>query len=140
MNGSRKILFFAVSATAILTLGTVYMSKNTFRKEITMSDEKEVKASLDAGLASLRIARGKPALVFGADAETSNDDDITNDVEYSVRDRVGYLSLNTEDKEGHHGHSIHISNLESTHWNTYFTDAVPISFDVQLGLGKGDFD
>jgi hypothetical protein len=60
-------------------------------------------------------------------------------VDYSVRDRVGYLSLSTEDKE-HHGRSIHISNLESTTWTTNFTDAVPISFDIQLGLGKGEFD
>jgi hypothetical protein len=69
-----------------------------------------------------------------------NNSDVTKYIDYSIRDRIGYLSVNTSDKSERNKKSFHISNFNTGTWDTFFSDEVPISFDIELGLGKGDLD
>src|SRR5437016_2430722 len=125
---------------AILVLGFVFISSRTYHKEITRSDERELKATLEAGFAKLTIARGKPSVLFESDISVDNNSDVTKYIDYSIRDRVGYLNINTSDNTERKKKSFHISNFDTGTWNTFFCDEVPISFDIELGLGKGDLD
>ncbi|HLX11386.1 MAG TPA: LiaF domain-containing protein, partial [Bacteroidota bacterium] len=45
-----------------------------------------------------------------------------------------------KDDENRHHRNIHVDGLDSRDWDLKFTDAIPIAFDVQLGVGKGDID
>ena len=129
-----------IFALAVLTLGFIYASSRTFHKEISLTNERELKATLEAGFAKLTIARGKSPLLFESNISTEGNKDATKCINYSIRDRVGYLSLNTSEDYEHTKKSFHFSNFDSGTWNTFFTDEIPISFDVELGLGKGEFD
>ncbi len=125
---------------AVIAVGFVFFSSRSYHKEITLSNERELKATLEAGFAKLTIARGKSSVLFESNVSVDNNTDITKYIEYSIRDRVGYLNINTSDENEHKKKSFHISNFDTGTWNTFFSDEVPISFDVELGLGKGDFD
>jgi hypothetical protein len=121
-------------------MGFIFTSSNKYRKEISLSGERELKATLEAGFAKLNISRGRSASLFNADITTEQTNDLSRFIEYSVRDNIGYLNLTTDEKTNKKHGSFHISSFESSTWNTLFTDAVPISFDIELGLGEGDFD
>lgn len=128
-------------AAFLLAVGFLYSSSsNKYRKDISLSGERELKATLEAGFAKLNISRGQSSSLFNADITTDQSKDLTQYIEYSIRDHIGYLNLSTDEKAGKKHGSLHISSFESSTWNTLFTDAVPISFDIELGLGKGDFD
>ncbi|MBI3364446.1 MAG: hypothetical protein HY033_06010, partial [Ignavibacteriae bacterium] len=59
-----------------------------------------------------------------------------------VRDEVGYLEVNTSADVRSHAkkHSINFEGFKSNTWEMRFPDGIPISFELGLGLGKGDFD
>ena len=88
----------------------------------------------------MTIAAGGSNVIFNAEVSTDNTLNISNCIDYSVRDKIGYLSVSTEEHHGENKHGFHMSGIDASTWNATFTDAVPISFDIQLGLGKGDFD
>lgn len=75
--------------------------------------------------------------------QSFSDDEHRMNLDYSVRNRVGYmdLTLGEGDQEPQRRNSsFHITDFRAGHWALKFSDAVPISFDVQLGVGKGNFD
>lgn len=127
-------------ALILVSIGFVYRAGNTYRRAIHRSGEREIKATIEAGFAKLTLGTCTSDAVLEADVVTDNSYDMTNLIDYSVRDKIGYLTLNTEGSNGGKKHVLHVSNFASSTWTTNFTDAVPISFDIQLGLGKGDFD
>ncbi len=137
-KNTYRFTILAVAA-AVFSFGFGYTAINTYHRTIPRSSEREIKVTIDAGFAKIILAPGQSNAVMEAEVTTDSPEDITSMIEYSVRDKVGYLTLNTE-REGRKKNVFHISNFESSTWSTSFTDDVPISFDIQLGLGKGDFD
>lgn len=141
MSGIRTYYFRAtVAVVVILSIGFVYSGGNNYRRSIPSTNEREIKATIEAGFAKLTIAAGKSNSILDADISTENTLNMSECIDYSVRDKIGYLTVNTEEHNGENKHGFHMSSLESSNWNVLFTDAVPVSFDIQLGLGKGDFD
>jgi hypothetical protein len=64
-------------------------------------------------------------------------------VDYTIRNRVGYadLSLGEEAKDrDEKKHSLNLGDLNRGHWFLHVSDAIPVSFDVELGVGSGDFN
>src|SRR2546426_11384090 len=96
----------------MLLLGFAFLSPRTFHKEIPRSNERELKATLEAGFAKLSVARGKPSVLFESNISVDNNSDVTKYIDYSVRDRVGYLSVNTSDDTNRKKKSFHISNFD----------------------------
>ena len=133
-------LLTLAAASSLFALGFMYTAPNTYHRQIPRSGEREIKVTIEAGFAKLNLGLGKSSAVLEAEVTTDNPDDVTNLIDYSVRDKVGYLTLNTDGSDGHKNRVFHISNFEQSKWTTNFTDEIPISFDIQLGLGKGDFD
>ena len=130
----------------LLTAGFLLISSNKYHKDVPLSNERELKVNLDAGFGTVRISHcGSPTL-FDASADLDRNYDLSDCLDYSIRDGIGYLNINTggeveeRPKEKKKKGGFHMGGLESSTWNFQFTDAVPISFDIQLGLGKGVFD
>jgi hypothetical protein len=76
------------------------------------------------------------------DIETDVKRDISESFDYVKRDDLGYLSINTTEgvKKERHKRNISIGEFEKNDWLMQFTDKLPISFDIELGAGKGELD
>ena len=113
------------------------------QREIGRTTEKELKVVLTSSFGSVLFSRGEPEKMLVLDASPRTKKDPKISVDYSVRNRVGYMDLalgeGAKEGEGKKG-SFRISDWDGGTWYLKFTDAVPISFDIQLGVGKGDFD
>lgn len=120
------------------------MAANRYEKQVPLAKEKELKVTIDAGFSDIYLSRGNPADVLHATIDAELKDDLENHIEYSSRDRIGYLNICTSEegrgREARRKHSFHMNGFASSTWRMNFTDAVPISYDVELGLGKADLD
>ncbi len=144
----RKRSYYLLMAFALavccFTTGFIYFGGYKFHKDVQLSNEKEVKVTLESGFGTVIVSRGNTSTVFDADIDVDKNLDFSDCIEYSKRERVGFLNVNTNENvrglpEGRK-HGFHISGLESSTWDMRFTDAIPLSFDVELGLGRGQLD
>jgi hypothetical protein len=111
-------------------------------KEIGRTTEKELSVVLSSTFGSLTISKGEQEKVLIAESSRGSSD-LPMDLSYAVRNRVGYLDLSLG--EGHEERigkksSFNVSDLKGGKWYLKFSDAIPISFDIELGVGNGDFD
>lgn len=113
------------------------------KHEIGRTTEKELKIVLSSSFGSIIVSRGDPGKVLVLDSSPRMKEDPNINIDYAVRNRVGYLDLSlgegSKENDGKRG-TFKINHFDGGKWFLKFSDAVPISFDVQLGLGKGDFD
>lgn len=110
---------------------------------IGRTTERELKVTLSSAFGSVYISRGESEKIFVSDQLPGKKDVPGISVDYSIRNRIGYMDilLGEEQEESSHGDKIvHVGNIKSGKWFLKFTDNVPISFDVELGVGKGVFD
>lgn len=146
MTTKRNIYIpFSLAAITLgLALGFVFKVGEKYKKDISLTDERELKVNLEAGFGNIRIERGTSSKIIALDIDADLKGDLTQYIDYSNRDETGYLNINTSDiliKESRKKkHSIHLSGFEDNDWTMKFTDAVPISFDIELGMGKGNID
>ncbi len=133
-----KIPIFLACATA---LGSC-IAHGQEPKEIGRTTEKELKVVVNASFGSLHIARGEPAKVVVMESRKKKSGEFNYD--YSIRNRVGYMDLTLGEGENaggsDEGGKFHFSDLSSGDWVLQFSDAIPISFDLELGVGKGDIN
>lgn len=112
-------------------------------REIGRTTEKELKVTLTSSFGSVLISRGKPEKILVLEAVPPDKDESKVAIDYSIRNRIGFMDLSlgegNRDNERKKS-SFKFANLAGGKWFLRFSDAVPISFDVQLGVGKGDFD
>ncbi len=134
---------------SVLTLISLSFAVQTFSffpedkkyyKDIPITTERELKINIEFALGKLTIGRtdSKSILEFEIikDSETG---DPTEKIDYKVRDGIGYLKL-TGYSKSQKGKHFNFSSLDGENWKIYFTRDVPISFDIELGAGKGHFD
>lgn len=134
---------FLIPACAVLLLacGKAPAQDQSPFREIGRTTEKELNIVLSSSFGTVILTRGDPGKVLTAEpGSSSTPPKIT--VDYSIRNRVGYLELSLgevkKDEEGKHSFSL--KDFDQGKWFLKFTDAIPISFDIQLGVGRGDFD
>lgn len=112
-------------------------------KAIGRTTEKELKVVLSSSFGSLSLSKGEPEKILVADAVEKDAGDPKMDIQYDIRNRVGYLDVTLgetrEDHERRKG-SFKIGDFKGGKWYLRFSNLVPISFDVELGVGNGDFD
>ncbi len=146
MNGrSLYITLLPVLVVALASAGFVLRGGNQFKKDFPLKNEKELKVNLNAGYGDIYISKGTTSEILDASVSTELPGEFSDYCEYSSRDNIGYLNVNTtesvsgsSEQSGKHG--IHFSGWKENTWDMHFTDAVPISYDIELGMGKGDFD
>jgi hypothetical protein len=137
------------NTAALLALGTLVVSTTPGQpspptREIGRTTEKELKVVLTSSFGSLVISKGVPEKILIAEAVSKRGDPPRMMVDYSIRNRVGYMDVTlgeeAEEKDDNRTSFTFSSLGEGGKWYMHFSDAIPISFDVKLGLGKGDFD
>jgi hypothetical protein len=136
---------FAIFLVLCASFGFVFKGGNQFKKELVLKNEKELKVNLSAGFGDLFISRGNSSKILEAAISTELPGDLSDYIDYSSRDRVGYLNINTTEtvagsSDRERKHNVHFSGWKENTWDMHFTDAVPISYDLELGMGKGNLD
>lgn len=143
----KNHLAILIGGTVLLvTVGSVAVGLGLLddlpAREIGRTTEKELKVVLSSTFGSLHVSKGEPEKILVADASTS-DSNPKMDIDYDIRNRVGYMDITLGETQGDHDHrrgSFKISNLEGGKWYLKFSNTLPISFDVELSAGNGDFD
>jgi len=143
---TAKKRYFRILAAVTLFLGlcgfAIILTDFKPFKKIQLGDEKELKVTIEGGLADIHVSRGKASSILDAERAEEESGTGRGDIDYSVRNGIGDvvvdLSPQGRDAKGKRKHKSW--NLESTSWNLRYTDAIPISFDIELGLGEGDID
>jgi hypothetical protein len=116
--------------------------ERTTLREVGRTTERELAIVLTSTFGSVAISRGESEkmLLLEADKAASR---APSEADYTIRNRVGYadISLGEEGKDrDEKKHSLNLGDLNRGHWFLRVTDAVPVSFDVELGVGSGDFN
>jgi hypothetical protein len=128
----------------LLTTVVVAQSQESDRiKEIGRTTEKEIKVVLSSSFGNVSIARGEPGKIVSVESLGSADEPPRIAIDYTVRNRVGYLEIGLGQDENVNGGKkggFNLGSLNRGTWNLHFSDAIPISFDVELGVGRGTFD
>lgn len=109
---------------------------------IGRTTEKVLSVVLSSSFGTVIISRGDPGKILVAESMIENEKAKMN-INYAIRSRVGYvdISLGDEQKDTERKKGVfHLKDFDQGKWYLRFTDAIPISFDVELGLGRGDFN
>jgi hypothetical protein len=144
----RYYSFFTFIAAFFITANAAFgfapPNFNGGTKEIPMTNEREIKVNLNAGFGNVYLSLGSPEKLLNAHVEELSSEALKNCISYLLRDKVGYLTVDTDcepkDKSDRRGKKVHFSGWHSKTWDLQFSDAVPLSFDIDLGLGKGVLD
>lgn len=147
MNTLRRTHIVVIAAViGILTTGFVVLSSTRYHKELSLTNERELKVTLESGFGTINIAGEASDKLLNLDVESERSGGVEDCLEYVIRDGIGYMTINTSDEvqsssRTHRKESgFRLNNIESSSWNMRFTKSIPISFDISLGLGKGDFN
>jgi hypothetical protein len=135
-------------ALATVTLCTSLLSgmagaqERTAAREVGRTTEKELNIVLSTSFGSLMVSRGDPEKMLVIEAEQTGKP-LQTFVDYSVKNRIGYadISLGDERKDDERKRgSFNLKDFHKGKWFLKVSDAVPVSFDVELGVGSGDFN
>ena len=138
MNTCARTLLLVLASCA-LTAGGWAGEPDTLSRKICRTTERELNVVLSFSFGTVSVSRGEPEKILTLQGAASNKPELSMD--YAVRNRVGYLDL--ELGTGGNGEAtsgLSLSQLDRGKWSLNLTDAVPISFDVELAASKGDFD
>ncbi|MBI5473901.1 MAG: hypothetical protein HY961_16305 [Ignavibacteriae bacterium] len=127
--------------TSLLLLGTAAEAGDPGGNEIGRTTEKELNVVISSSFGKVVVEKGEPQKIIVGEALDEESRALTMD--YSIRNRVGFLDINLNpDKEpaDHKNGSFHFGDLKNSKWLLRFTDAMPIAFDIELGVAQGEFD
>jgi hypothetical protein len=110
-------------------------------REIGRTTERELSVVLTSSFGSVAILPGQPEKILALQ-NLKGDPSYTCTVDYTIRNRVGYLDLTLGEPEGRDesgeekGSSV---AFQQGPWELQFSPEIPLSLDVKLGIGKGEF-
>ncbi len=138
ITGAIFVLLTSLGAVLVLGLGAGH-------REIPRTGEKELSVNLQAAFGKVYISKGDPKKICTVDIKENDRGKTKGSMNYRVSGGVGKLDLdlNKSDtwSDGDEGEDhFKLKDIETGTWYLHFTDAIPISFNLELGAGKGDFD
>jgi hypothetical protein len=142
MRHDRTILIFAAVWTVLSSGAGAAPQDATGPKEIGRTTERELNVVLSSSFGTFLISRGESEKILVVETASEKADPLTN-LDYAIRNRVGYADLTLGDvkKEGSEKKkAFKLGDFNKGKWYIRCSDAVPISFDVELGVGRGDFN
>jgi hypothetical protein len=142
MRSAKSHMNLAVALLLpIVFVRAFVLAQDEGTREVGRTTENELKVTLTSSFGTVKISRGEPEKMVVV--QSSSDEGQRMNLDYSIRNRVGYMDLSlgegNQPNEGKKS-SFHIADFHAGWWALKFSDAVPISFDVELGVGKGNFD
>lgn len=136
MGHFRHIRFCA----SLLILGLVTFaaqSQEMSRREISGSDIKQLKATIDLSFGHVSLKRGTSDKIVIVEYTKPKDPKHELELKYSVSDEIGTLLIRSEeDSKLWHSNS----EDEDREWLIELTDEVPLSLRFKLGAGEGEID
>ncbi len=136
--------FVTLSVLVLALTAFVFASSGKRTKEISQSNERELKVSMEAALGDIYIVKGKGDLILKATVESDKSVNMDECIEYEVRDKIGFLNFVSDCEDGSRKKNkksgVHVNDWESSDWWLDITDDIPVSFDLELGLGKADLN
>jgi len=121
-------------------IATVQVSAQVI-KEVDRTTERELKVNLSSSFGSVRICKSDDQKFIKLSGRSA--DGATYDVSYTVQNRIGYLELslgsNDQSREGKHT-GVSLDNFKSHDWVLQIGDDVPVSLEIEMGVGKGDLN
>lgn len=134
-----------LSVASLSVAGAAFLlGPQAFHHEIDRTKEKEVHVSLEAAFGKVFIGKGVSDKILIADFQDEEDSGLGVDISYKVKKNVGHLDMEPGERSGKEktvgGKDWEVSGLESGAWYLKFTDNVPLAFDIELGVGEGEFD
>ncbi len=108
-------------------------------KSIGRTTEKEITVVLSSAFGTVMISRGEPGKVLTVEPVSGKDQPPIH-MSYSIRNRIGYLEITLGEGENEDEPDNHRWNLHGGEWDLRFCDAIPLSFDIELGVGKGELN
>lgn len=136
-------LALAATVLSSAALGLSDPQDSGQNREIGRTTEKEIKVTLSSAFGTVVIRKGEPSKVLLAESADDRSASGVMQMEYAIRNRVGFLDVTlgegTVEKDGKHT-SFKLDKFDRGKWFLKFSEAIPISFDVELGVGKGDFN
>lgn len=147
---SRRLKIYALITGAIVvlltSLGAVFvLGLGAGHREIPRTGEKELAVNLQAAFGKVYISRGDPNKICTVDIKEDDRGKAKGSMNYRVSEGVGKLDLDLNKSDTWHDgdegeEHFKLKDLETGTWYLHFTDAIPISFNLELGAGKGEFD
>jgi hypothetical protein len=131
----RLILLFGTACTVVLYA----YARQTKHREFSRTHEKEVRVILDISFGSITIERGESdkIAVVDYDEEESNMQKLY--ISYDISHESGTLHIKLKEST-HFWGDDEDSKGHRNHLNIKLSDTVPISFEIELGAGKGEIN
>jgi hypothetical protein len=130
-----------IALSALLALAGNAQDRSVV-KEVPRTTEKELNVVLTSAFGSVIVRRGDPGTAVLLEREETKEK-YPAFVDYAVRNRVGYADIMLgEDRETHEakGSSFSLSDFDKGRWFLSLSDAIPVSLEIELGVGSGDFN
>jgi predicted membrane protein len=144
-KNTPKVIWAGVLLLALLALGAALPPEpGDSSREIGRTTERELNVVLTATFGTVVLSRGEPEKVVIAEALVRDKGPSPMTLSYDVRNRIGYLDM-TLGEEGEHREEGKKSSrsgirVDGGEWKVRLTDAVPVSIDMELGVGNGTID
>jgi hypothetical protein len=110
-------------------------------REIGRTTERELSVVLSSSFGTVSITRGQPEKILVVQ-NLKGDPSHSYTMDYAIRNRVGYLDLNlgeSEAREEDGEQKKSVTAFQQGPWKLQFSPEIPLSLDVELGIGKGEF-
>ncbi len=147
MSMQRQYIPILLALAAVLSASTAESrsdpNNQSQTKEIGRTTEKEIKVNISSAFGTVIIGRGESGKILLAESAPEKGGAGPMEITYAVRNRIGFLDVKlgneNVEKDGK-SYAIHLERFDRGKWYLRFSDAVPISFEVDLGVGRGDFN
>ena len=137
-----RILVLVISSVVMLFA----RNGNIERHDIPFKTEEELSVEIDFGVGNIELRDGTDKdYVLESEMEYSSDE-YKPDVDYQVFGKKGKLQLAMDWEGGRKSFfgfgkdSDSRSRVRDNIWKLEFTKKIPIFFDIEMGLGTGEFD
>ncbi len=110
-------------------------------REIGRTTERELSVVLSSSFGTVSIVPGQPEKILVVQ-NLKGDPAHNFAMDYAIRNRVGYLDLNLgepEVREENGEERTTVTAFQQGPWELQLSPDIPVSLDVELGIGKGDF-
>jgi hypothetical protein len=136
----NSILFrFTFLLGAICTIVIYAYGFQTKHREFSRTNEKEVRVILDISFGSISIGRGKGDKIAVVDYNEEESNSQKLYISYDISSESGVLHIKLK-KPTHFWDDDEDSKGNRNHLDIKLGDAVPISFEIELGAGNGEID
>jgi hypothetical protein len=130
---------FAVLAVAATIAAHVSVALQSQHREFSRTKEKELRIILDVSFGDLTIECGERGNIAEIDYDEEEESKQKLQISYDIESETGILRIKLKEST-HFWGSDESDHDRSKHLTLKLSDAVPISFDVSLGAGKGQID